>query len=192
MKYRLFLAIAFLSCTFFAQAQYSGPRLFLDIPSIFITAPDVSKIANNAGAGLETAFNVGTHWSVARVGGGATLTLDPKSNELGESIATTPYIIGEVGIGKYRSNGNQCAKTHRPAFTAMGKAGVRYDFLKSVPNTTVQRLDYSAGIELGYFFIRDIFKNYEVFAKSNYYFKSERISADFGFKVFLNLRADRD
>jgi hypothetical protein len=45
---------------------------------------------------------------------------------------------------------------------------------------------------LGYFFIRDVFKNTEVFLDGNYFVNSKIIGVNFGFKMFLNLRADRD
>lgn len=174
----LFMAVA---CSAMAQG---GPRLFLDIPNIYITAPDVEKIGNLLGAGVETAMNVGTHWSVARVGGGAVFSLDPKSDDVGKSFLTSPYVLTEVGLGKYRSNGKKCAKTNQAAFTAMGKGGVRYDF-------EAKDVDYTLGAEFGYFFIRDIFKNYEIFLNGNYYTQAKVVSASFGFKLFLNLKANR-
>jgi hypothetical protein len=167
------------------------PRLFMDIPNIYFTAPDVTKIGNRLGLGAETAFNVATHWGTARIGGGYAYTADPQSNEFIETTLGNPYALFEVGLGKYRSNGNKCAKSHRPAFTAMARAGVRYNFY-SKETVTLPALDYGLGIELGHFFIRDIFKNYEVFARGTYYTQSETISAEAGFKLFLNLRADRD
>lgn len=174
---------ALLAAALSVQAQ-DGPRLFLDIPNIYFAAPDVEKIGNLLGAGAETAFNVGTHWSVARVGGGAIFSLDPKSDDVGGSFLTTPYILSEIGLGKYRSNGKRCAKTHQSAYTALAKAGVRYDF-------EAKQTDVTVGAELGYFFIRDIFRNYELFLSGNYYTKAKVVSANFGFKFFLNLRANR-
>ena len=52
-------------------------------------------------------------------------------------------------------------------------------------------LDYTVGAEFGYFFIRDVFKNFEVFLDGRYHTKAEVVSANFGFKMFLNLRANR-
>lgn len=167
----------------------------MDIPNIFFTSPDVPNISNRLGLGAETAFNVATHWSTLRVGGGATYTADPQAQEFQETTLANPYMLLEAGVGKYRSNGNKCAKTHRPAFTAMVKGGLRYNFFPSKnwpEGQPSSQLDYNLGIELGHFFIRDIFKNYEVFARSQYNFKAETISAELGFKLFLNLRADRD
>lgn len=175
-----------------AQAQYSGPRLFLDIPNIYFHSPDVEKIGNRLGAGAEIAMNVGTHWSVARLGGGATFTLDPKADDVGESFRTTPYGLLEVGAGIYRSNGNKCARTRQNAFTAMAKGGLFYNFAKEDEGVELERLDYTVGAEFGYFFIRDVFRNFEVFLSGNYHTKAKVVSGNFGFKMFLNLRAGRD
>jgi hypothetical protein len=169
----------------FSVLAQSEPRLFLDIPSIYLAAPDVQKVGNRLGAGADAAFNIGTHWSVARVTGGAVFSMDPKSGDVGKSFLTSPFAALEVGLGKYRSNGNRCAKSFQSAFTAMAKGGVRYDF-------QAKQTDYTVGAEFGYFFIRDMFKNYEVFASANYLTQAKVISASLGFKLFLNLRASRD
>ena len=187
---KILLSAAFLAAALSARAQYSGPRLFLDLPIIYATAPDVEHIGNRLGAGLETAMNVATHWSTARLGGGATFTLDPKAEDVGDSFLTTPFARLEVGAGVYRSNGNKCAKTKQNAFTALAKGGMVYNFQKVVG--VEDQLDFTVGAEFGYFFIRDVFKNYEVFLSGNYHTKAEVFSANFGFKMFLNLRADRD
>jgi hypothetical protein len=178
------------------QMQAQGlPRLFLDAPSVYLIAPNAEAVGDRMGAGMEVAMNVGTHWSVARLGGGLTFTMDPSSNDLSSTFQTTPYTLVEVGAGMYRSNGNQCAKTKANAFTAMGKAGVRYDFYTGSFRTITDKpgyLDYTVGAEFGYFYIRDIFRNMELLASANYHTKAKIVSATFGFKVFLNLKADRD
>ncbi|MBU6341125.1 MAG: hypothetical protein KGS48_06485 [Bacteroidetes bacterium] len=187
MKHFLFsLALSGLAIS--ALAQNGSARLFLDLPSIYLAAPDVQKVGNLLGAGAETAFNVGTHWCVGRIGGGAVFSLDPKADDVGGSFGTNPYGLVEFGLGRYRSNGNQCAKTHQSAFTAMAKGGLRYNFEKDAKNP----LEYTAGAELAYFFIRDMFKNNEIFLNTNYFVKSKVIGVNFGFKLFLNLKARRD
>ncbi len=193
MNKNLLTALLFLAVV---QLQAQGlPRLFLDAPSVYLVSPNVEAIGERMGAGMEVAMNVGTHWSVARVGGGLTFTMDPKSNDLSSTFQTTPYTLAEIGAGMYRSNGNQCAKTKANAFTAMGKAGIRYDFytgdLKKITDKS-GNLDYTVGAEFGYFYIRDIFRNMELLASANYHTKAKIISATFGFKVFFNLKADRD
>jgi len=194
MQKFLFLLLPFLAATAAFGQVNSGARLFLDIPNIFATAPSVENIDHQVGLGLETAFNVGSHWSVARVGGGAAFTLDPKVKELQESFLVTPHILAEVGAGIYRSNGNRCAKTKANAFTALGKVGLRYTFYpKKVSDITNENgvMDYTVGAEFGYFFIRDMFRNTEVFLNGAYLTKSEVILVNFGIKFFLNLRANR-
>ena len=135
---------------------------------------------------------------MARIGIGANLTANPKSKDFEKSLITTPYALLEAGAGKYRSNGDRCAKTKRAAFTALGKAGLRYyfDTRKSEPGVTRDDtgygVDYTVGTELGYFYIRDVFKNFEIVLDANYHIKAKVISATFGFKLFLNLKANRD
>lgn len=196
MKKILPFLAAFAAITFNAQAQYTtGPRLFLDIPVVHLSAPDVTLVANRIGIGVGTAMNVATHWSTARLGGGAVFSMDPQSKKVEETFVTTPYALFEVGAGKYRTNGNQCSKSKQKAFTAMAKAGVRYAFISEAlePEGEVpDKFDVTVGAEFGYFFIRDVFKNTEVFLDGNYHVNSKIISANFGFKMFLNLRADRD
>lgn len=194
-KYLLaFAVLVSLNSSLYAQSE---ARLFLDVPSIYVAAPNVKKIGNQAGLGLGFAMNVGTHWSVARLGVGVHATADPQSKDFESSLITTPYGLFEVGGGKYRSNGDRCAKTKRAAFTTLAKAGLRYYFdtrkaEQGVPlDKTGYGIDYTVGAELGYFYIRDVFKNFEVVFDANYHVKAKVISANFGFKLFLNLKADR-
>jgi len=189
MKKLLFF-VAFAAFAISAQAQ--GPRLFLDVPIIYAHAPNVEKFNDRLGAGAEMALNVASHWGTARIGGGATFTLAPKAEDVAESFQTLPHGFLEVGVGKYRSNGNRCAKTKQNAFTAMALAGMRYtynpDAVLAEENSTI---DFAVGAELGYFFIRDIFKNYEIFTAARYLTQSKVVQVNFGFKLFLNLRANR-
>jgi len=191
---KTFLLFGCLLAAIVANAQY-GPRLFLDIPNMSFSVPDVTDPTQRMGFDLGTAFNVGTHWSVARVGGGASFSLSPDAEDVAESFQINPFLLVEAGAGIYRSNGNKCARTQQNAFTAMAKAGVLYTFYskdeKALTNET-GAIDYTIGGEFGYFFIRDVFKNYELFLSPNYHIKSKVLSANLGFKLFLNLRADRD
>lgn len=177
-----------------AKAQY-GPRLFLDIPNISFAVADVTKPKNLMGIDLGTALNVGTHWSVARIGGGASFSLSPAAEDVAESFKINPFVLVEGGVGIYRSNGNKCARTQQNAFTLLAKGGVFYSFYDKDQKKLLDEtgmIDYTIGGEFGYFFIRDVFKNYEVFLSPNYHIKAKVLSANFGFKLFLNLRADRD
>ncbi|MCC6282711.1 MAG: hypothetical protein IT262_19055 [Saprospiraceae bacterium] len=191
---KTFLLVFCLSATVIVKAQY-GPRLFLDIPAISFAVPDVTKPSARMGMDLGTAFNVGTHWSVARVGGGGRFSLSPDAEDIAESFQINPYLLAEVGAGIYRSNGNKCSRTQQNAFTILAKGGVNYSFYtkdeKKITNETGV-IDYTVGAEFGYFFIRDIFKNYELFLSANYHTKAEVLSGNIGLKLFLNLKADRD
>jgi hypothetical protein len=196
--HKFLLPFALFCSLFFHAFGQNNARLFLDVPHIYATAPNVENAGNQAGLGAGVAFNVGTHWSVARLGIGAHLTADPQANDIEKSLITTPYTLLEAGVGKYRSNGDRCAKTKRAAYTLMGKAGVRYyfDTRKEEAGVTLDDtgfgVDYTVGAEFGYFYIRDVFKNFEVVFDANYHIKAKAISMNFGFKTFLNLRADRN
>ena len=191
----LFVTCVAFSIPAISQQTAKLPRLFLDIPIVHLAAHDVTLVGNRLGIGVGTAMNVATHWSTARLGGGAVFSMDPQSREVQETFVTSPYMLFEVGAGKYRTNGNQCSKTKSKAFTAMAKAGVSYAFISEAlePEGEVpDKFDVTVGAELGYFFIRDVFKNTEVFLDGYYHVNAKIISANFGFKMFLNLRADRD
>ena len=186
----LTLLLAIAACSL--QAQYSGPRLFLDVPVLYVTAPDVSDLGNRLGAGTDIAFNVASHYHTVRVAGGATFTVDPQADNVGDSFVTRPYAALEGGVGLYRSNGNKCAKTKQNAFTAMAVLSGRYNFKTSnLPDGVSDNsgFQFGVGAELGYFFIRDIFRNYEVFLRGTYYTEQKVASANFGFKMFLNMKA---
>ncbi len=197
MKKFSLLLLAALVCQALNAQHAKLPRLFLDVPHFFLAAPNAEHIENLAGIGLETAMNFGTHFGTARIGGGATFTIDPKAGkEIGGSFAIIPYGLAEVGLGLYRTNGNRCASTKHNAYTAMAKVGVRYAFETRdslpEPNFLATKFDISVGAEFGYFYITDVFKNTEIVLNVNYLTRAKVIQASFGFKVFLNLRASRD
>lgn len=177
------------------HAQYGGPRLFLDVPSFYAHTPDVENAGDRLGAGLEVAMNVGTHWSVARLGLGTTYTFNPQAEDFDKTTLWGPYGLLEAGAGLYRTNGDQCAKNKQSAFTALGKVGLRYNFNEDAvrfdPEAEPEKFDFTLGVELGYFFIRDVFRNMEFVLSSNYHTQAKVISANIGFKFFLNLRANR-
>lgn len=189
---KILITLLFATLAFSANAQYGGPRFFWDIPSMFITTPDVSKISNRAGVGAETAINFATHWTTVRAGGGLTFTLDPQAENVEESFRTIPYLLLEGGAGLYRTNGNQCAQTKAHAFTVMPIVGLRYHFNTEdlLPASELDNygLTWGIGAELGYFYIRDVFRNTEFVLRGTYYPEISVLSASFGFKFFLNLR----
>ncbi|MBR9920360.1 MAG: hypothetical protein GYB31_05915 [Bacteroidetes bacterium] len=185
-----------LPCLFFfalsANAQFDGPRLFWDIPSIYLTAPDVGNISQQAGIGIETAFNVAVHYGTVRAGGGAFFTVNPGADDIPESFFTTPYFLLEAGGGLYRTNPNKCASSNRGAFTAMGILGMRYHINTRDLTTFAEAEKYGAhfgmGVELGYFYIQDMFRNTEVVLRGTYYPGISTFSAELGMKIFFNVR----
>ncbi|MBK9336658.1 MAG: hypothetical protein IPM98_08695 [Lewinellaceae bacterium] len=190
-----FFLASFLCTAFALQAQYGGPRLFLDVPSFYAHTPNVENVGHRLGAGLDVAMNVGTHWGVSRLGLGTTFTFDPQAENFDQTTLWGPFALLEAGAGMYRSNGNQCAKNNQSAFTALGKVGMRYDFNSEAVVTEEgvepNQLDFTLGVELGYFYIRDVFRNMEFVMSGNYHTQAKTISANIGFKFFLNLRANR-
>jgi hypothetical protein len=149
--FKSFLTVLGIAAAFSLHAQYGGPRLFLDIPHFYLNAPDVENIDQAVGLGLDAAMNVGTHWSVARLGGGATFNVSPSADDVAESFDIDPHLLFEVGAGMYRTNGDKCAATKRNAFTAMAKGGVRYIFQDDVPagEEAPDNIDYTIGAEFG-------------------------------------------
>ena len=189
------LALSMLSISAFGQLDEA--RLFWDIPHFYLTAPDVTEIDQQVGAGLETAFNFAAHWGTLRAGAGANLTLNPTSDDIRSTLLTTPYFLFEAGAGMYRTNGNKCAKHDRAAFTAMGVIGLRYDIDNRdlvIPGTEAEPfgLNWVVGAEFGWFLIRDIFRNTEIVLRGTYYPEAQVISGSLGFKFFLNCRAFGD
>ncbi|MCS6928688.1 MAG: hypothetical protein NZM43_04235 [Saprospiraceae bacterium] len=192
---RLILCIWFALLAHGLLAQYGGPRLFVDIPYFYLHAPDIERLSERVGAGLEAAMNVGAHWGVTRLAVGTTFTLNPSADDFAKTTLWRPYALMEAGAGLYRSNGNRCAKSHQSAFTAMGKMGVRYDFHRRAVAVSEgiepSSVDFLLGVELGYFFIRDVFRNTEFVLNGNYHTQAKVISLNAGLKMFLNLRANR-
>lgn len=176
MKNLLFL---FLFTAFSANAQIE-PRYFLDVPALYLRSVDVQNFADRVGVGGDIMMNVGTHYLMARAGGGAIMSLEPASDDLKGSIVTSPYARIEVGAGPFRTNGNQCSNTHQNAFTAQLRFGTLYDF-------QAKTVDFPLAVELGYFFIRDMVRNTELFVRSDFYTKQEKLTLDFGMRFFLNL-----
>lgn len=175
-------------------AQYGGPRYFWDIPSLYVFSPSLTDPGDNlrVGVGAETTINLATHWTTVRAGGGASFSLIPASDDVENTFRTFPYFLAEGGAGFYRSNGNQCSQSHQNAFTAIALAGVRYDIqtrsVISLAETPYYGFNYYFGVELGYFFIRDMFRNTEFILRANYFPELDALSGQLGMRVFLNLR----
>ena len=192
---RLFILLPlalFLSLKTFGQGI---PRYFLDAPAFYLIAPDAKHIADRAGLGLNVAMNIATYNATLRFGGGAASTVGPKADDLGESVLMHYNGFVESGFGLYRSNGDRCAKDNRSAYTAMVVGGLRYDYpnkeLGESVAATPNGFDYTVGAELGYFYIRDIIRNTEYTLRGDYFVKAKTVGAQFGIKIFFNLRGRR-
>ena len=168
----------------FSNIQAQEARLFLDIPSIYLHSSDLEAIANHAGAGADLGFGIGTHHLMGRIQGGTTMTADFESDAIDETIDFQPFARLEAGAGLWRTNGKRCSVHNSNAFTAMAKGGLQYLFSAEEDN-----VQYTLGIELSYFRIRDYKNNMELFLDGGLNMTTEKLYANFGFRHFLNLRA---
>jgi hypothetical protein len=198
MKINLIVSVFFCLAAFGTLfSQSAVPRLFLDVPEIYVILPNVNKSEsfNRSGLGTGITMNVASYHATGRVGGYFMGTTQPKADDL--KAVTTMHYGGfvEGGTGLYRTNGNRCAKDARGAYTAMLVGGVRYDLsskdLRNASDKYADGFDYTAGLEFGYFYIKDIIKNTEFTLRGDYYFKQELVGVRLGLKVFLNLKGER-
>ena len=74
----------------------------------------------------------------------------------------------------------------------MGILGMRYDLNTQGDITPEEELNYGfrfgIGAELGYFYIRDVFRNTAFVLRGTYYPSSKTVQMNLGFKFFLNMR----
>lgn len=175
-----------------AYSQYTGPRYFWDIPSIYATSLDALNFTDRVGLGAETTFNIASYWGTSRLGGGSTFTINPNAADVTDSFLAIPYFLVEGGAGMYRTNGNKCSVTNANAFTAMPVIGIRYDLqskaLVAASENDLYGFKWGIGAELGWFLIRDVVRNTELVLRGTYYPQIDQLSLNFGFKFFLNMR----
>ena len=198
LKFVQFTLFLFGFIALHTSTTHAQTRVFLDVPVLTYYNPNVEEFSDRMGLNLGIDLNVGSHNLVSRVGLGVNGTLAPSADDIGESVFTSLYGKGEIGAGLFRTNGKKCSIHNSNAYTALAIGGVRYNYLTKdfplLPDEALagyDGLDYYAGVELGYFFIRDVFKNYELFMRGDYSLKNKIISANVGFKLFLNLKARR-
>jgi hypothetical protein len=198
MKVRSITTVFF--CFLVAQTLFSQdavPRLFLDAPEIYLVLPNVNKTEsfNRSGAGIGLAMNVANYHATGRIGGNFAALAEPKADDFAKSVVLQYGGFLEGGVGLYRTNGNQCAKDKRGAYTAMLVGGVRYD-VNSKPvilanDKYADGFDYTIGGEFGYFYIKDIIKNTEFTIRGDYFVQSQVVAVRLGMKVFWNLKGER-
>lgn len=157
-------------------------RMFLDIPSIYLHTPNVEELTTRSGLGLDAGFGLGTHNIMTKFSGGTTVTADFQSDEIEKTVEWSPFLRLEAGAGLWRTNGNKCARHDTNAFTALPKAAVIYAFQPG-------EIQFAVGAELGYFRIRDYFRNMELFLDGGWNLTTSTPYASFGFRQFLNLRS---
>lgn len=171
-----------LCCLLNLGAQAQQLRMFLDVPSVYLHSPQLDAIQNNAGLGMDVGFGLGTHYLMSRLSAGTMVTADFQSDEIEKSVLWLPFVRLEAGAGLWRSNGNKCSRHDSNAFTALAKGGMQYAF-------QAQEMQFTVGAELGYFRIRDYFRNVELFLDGGYNVTADALYGSFGMRYFLNLRA---
>jgi hypothetical protein len=197
MKIKLITSVFFSVIAFGTlRGQNAVPRLFLDAPEIYLTVPNVNKEGSfdRSGAGVGATMNVANYHATGRVGAYFLGTTQPKAEDIQAATILNFGGFVEGGAGYYRTNGNRCAKDFRGAYTAMLVGGLRHNSTtKSLVNAADKTLglDYTAGLEFGYFYIRDIIRNTEFTLRGDYYFKQELIGVRLSMKVFWNLKGER-
>lgn len=187
-------------CTWITST-HAQTRIFLDIPQVSYFNANVGNMGERMGLDVGIDLNFASHFMVARVGTGSSITIGTQRKEIEKSLFSSIYGKMETGIGLYRTNGKRCSLGHSSAFTALAMSGVRFSHLTQDANPEKRRegttyglngFDFYAGIELGYFFIRDMYKNYDFFLRGDYLMSKDAFTANAGVKLFLNLKANRN
>lgn len=173
-------------------------RSMIDAPAIYLTSRDVEHVLNREGLGLDFGYAIGTHWMMTKLSVGVHATADFDAENIDKTFFANPFGRLELGLGKWRSNGQQCAKNHQNAYSILAKGGVVYNFGKRKADAengiaaVKADYDYFVGAELGLFYIKDMHKNSEYFINGGYMLRSKTIFAELGLRTFFNTRyADR-
>jgi hypothetical protein len=166
----------------FLAAGQTPLRYFLEVPGVFFHSTDVQDITRRAGLKSEIGFCAGTHFVNGRAAVQLVSSFEPEADDIQKSINYAPITRLELGVGPYRTNGQQCSVTNRGAYTAQAVGLFLYNF-------DAKKTDYGAGVELSRFLIRDMKRNTEMVLRGEYLAKSKVITLDLGFRFFLNLRA---
>lgn len=184
-------------CSVMAFSTHGQIRSMIDAPSVYLTSRDVENALSKEGLGLDFGYGIGTHFFMAKISAGVNATADFNSDKeeikIEKTILANPFAKFEVGLGKWRSNGQQCAKTNQNAFSLLAKGGLIYNFGKKeadlengLKEDIKPNFDYFVGAELGMFFIKDMHKNSEYFLNGGYMLKSKTIFAELGIRTFFN------
>lgn len=177
-----------------AQVQF---RSMIDAPNVYLVSKDLLHIPNQDGVGLDFGWGLGTHFLMIKPIIGIDVTADFGNQELVKTLTYNPYGKLELGLGKWRSNGQRCAKTNAHAYTLLLKGGIKYNFGKRDANPEFEVaevapfLDYYVAGEFGNFFIKDMRKNTEFYIQPGWSFKSETLFLEVGIRNFINTLAKR-
>ena len=186
----LFILI-FIAASMSVQGQV---RSMFDAPSIYLTSRDITHALNQEGLGLDFGYGLGTQWMFAKLSVGVHALADFDAPKIDKSFFANPFGRFELGLGKWRSNGKQCAITHQNAYSYLVKGGVMYNMGKrkaDVENKISEitsGIDYFIGAELGLFFIKDMFRNSEYYINGGYMLNSKTVFAELGLRTFFNTR----
>lgn len=188
---------AFILCLLSFNSLSAQFRSMVDVPSLYVLSRDVANIPKQEGLALDFGYAVGTHYLMSKLTAGFEVTADLGHEKIAKTLYYNPFARFEVGVGKWRSNGQKCARTNQSAFTILAKGGLVYNFgnrtadLENEVPELASGLDYYVGAEFGRFFLKDMFKNSEFFLSGGYYLESKRVFAEIGIRTFLNTLAER-
>jgi hypothetical protein len=172
-------------------------RSMFDAPAIYLTSRDIENALNREGLGLDFGYAIGTHWMMVKLSVGAHATADFDAKKIDKTFFANPFGRIELGLGKWRSNGQQCAKNHQNAYSFLAKGGAVYNMGKrkaDIENGIGEikaDYDYFLGAEVGLFYIKDMHKNSEYFINGGYMLRSKSIFAELGLRTFFNTRYSR-
>lgn len=188
----VFFCIA--TSSLFSQIQF---RSMFDLPNFYLTSKDLLHIPKQEGVGLDFGYGFGTHFLMIKPIVGIDVTADLGNEEIVKTLLYNPYAKFEIGLGKWRSNGQKCAKTNAHAFTLLLKGGVEYDFGKRKADIVNEipaiepALDYYVAAEFGNFYIKDYRKNTEFYFSPGWSFKHKSLFLDLGIRAFINTIAPK-
>lgn len=193
-KFLLLIPVLFFVCLSGVKAQL---RSMLDLPNVYLTSKDVLNIPSQEGLGLDVGWGLGTHFLMIKPIVGIDVTADFGNAEIARTLTYNPYAKLELGAGKWRSNGQRCAKTNAYAYTLLAKGGIKYNFGKREANqeftidSIAPFLDYYVALEFANFFIKDMRKNTEFYLVPGYSLKTKNFFAEAGIRHFINTLAER-
>ena len=102
-------------CSLMAFSTHAQLRSMIDAPSVYLTSRDIENALSQEGLGLDFGYAIGTHFFMTKISAGVNATADFDAEKIDKTIFINPFGRLEVGLGKWRSNGQKCAKTNSNA-----------------------------------------------------------------------------